>query len=157
MSYSIELDSSEMVVVHLLASMRHAMNRSHSVNNSKIGPQSDHQTDLDGLLAEFAFCKWKNLWPDMSISPRSGGADCVVNGRTVDIKSTRRIDGRLLAVTSKNVKHSDIYVLAIIQDNKVTFPGWAFSDELLDESNLIDLGHGPTYAMSQSRLRPFKT
>ena len=153
---TIELDASEMAVVQMLAAMRHGMNRSQSVNNSKVGPQSDYQTDLDGLVAEFAFCKWKNVWPDLSISPRSGGADCVVDGRTVDVKATRRQDGRLLAVTSKNADEAEIYVLAIVRDNSVTFAGWAFANELLDPQNILNLGHGPTYALDQSRLRVFK-
>lgn len=153
---TIELSASEMAVVQILASMRHAMNRGHAVGNARIGPQSDYQTDLDGLVAEFAFCKWKNIWPDMSVSPRAGGADCTFNGRTIDVKATRRVDGRLLATTSKSVEHASIYVLAIVKDNLVTFAGWAFAKELLDEFNLTDLGHGPTYALDQSQLRAFK-
>ena len=153
---AIELSAAEMAVVQMLASMRHAMNRGHAVSNARVGPQSDYQTDLDGLIAEFAFCKWKNVWPDMSITPRSGGADCEINGKTIDVKATRRQDGRLLAVTSKNPDQVEIYVLAIVKDNLVTFAGWAYAKELLDEDNLIDLGHGPTYALEQGRLRPFR-
>ena len=152
----IELSASEMATVQMLASMRHAINRGHSVSNARVGPQSDYQTDLDGLIAEFAFCKWKNVWPDMSITPRSGGADCVVKGKTIDVKATRRTDGRLLAVTSKSPQQVEIYVLGIVKDNQVTFAGWAFAKELLDDANLIDLGHGLTYALDQGQLRSFK-
>lgn len=154
---TIELDASEMAVVQMLAAMRHGMNRGQSVVNSRVGPQSDYQTDLDGLIAEFAFCRWKNVWPDMSIAPRSGGADCVVDGKTIDVKATRRAEGRLLAVTTKNVQQADIYVLAIVRDNSVTFAGWAFANELIKPENIINLGHGPTYALDQSRLRVFKS
>lgn len=153
---TVELSASEMAVVQMLASMRHTMNRGHDVNNSRIGPQSDYQTDLDGLIAEFAFCKWKNIWPDLSIAPRAGGADCVFGKWKVDVKATRRPNGRLLAVMSKTEQQAEVYVLAVVKDNEVTFPGWAFAKELLNQKNVIDLGHGPTYALDQSQLRQFK-
>lgn len=153
----VTLDAGEMAVATMLAAMRHGVNRGGNVNNSKVGPQSDHQTDVDGLVAELAFCKWRNVWPDISIQPRSGGADCVVDGKRIDVKATRRIDGRLIAIATKNPADTDIFVLGIVDVNKVTFAGWAFANELLQESNLIDLGHGLTYAMDQSRLRTFKS
>lgn len=153
---TVTLDFGEMAVVSVLAAMRQAVNRSSQVENRRIGPQSDYQTEVDGLVAELAFCKWKNICPDMTTSPRSGGADCVVNGWSVDVKATRRQDGRLLAVMSKNAASADIYVLAVVNDNSARFAGWAFTHELIDEKNKIDLGHGDTYALEQSKLRRFK-
>jgi hypothetical protein len=151
----VELDAGEMAVVTMLAAMRHSCNRKHNVSNSRIGPQSDHITDLDGLIAEFAFCKWKNIYPDLTINPRSGGSDCVINKKRVDIKTTRYKQGRLLATISKKPTDVDVYILSIIEDNKVTFVGWAMSDELLQQSNIVDLGHGKSYALAQSQLRQF--
>lgn len=153
---TITLDAGEMAVASVLAAMRHGINRGHQVKNSKVGPQSDYETDLDGLVAEIAFCRWKNICPDMTVKPRAGGADCIVDGRKVDIKATRRKDGRLLAVVSKSVSDVELYVLAIVNNNEVTFAGWASAKELLQPTNIIDLGHGPTYAMDQADLRPFK-
>lgn len=153
---TVTLDFGEMAVVSVLAAMRHASNRSSQIENQRIGPQSNYQIEFDGLVAELAFCKWKNICPDMSVTPRKGGADCVVNGMSVDIKATRRPDGRLLAIKSKQQDSADTYVLGVVKENSVTFVGWAFTHELLDEKNLVDLGHGPTYALEQSKLRRFK-
>lgn len=150
------LDAGEMAVAQAVAAMRHGINRASSVSNSRVGPQSDYQTDLDGLVAEIAWAKWRNCYPDLSVSPRSGGADALVSGKRVDIKATRYANGRLLAVPSKHKDDADVYVLAIVNESTVRFPGWAYSDELLSEQNLTDLGHGPTYAMTQDQLRPFK-
>lgn len=81
----------------------------------------------------------------------------MVAGKSVDVKATRRTNGRLLATLKKAVEDADIYVLAIVADNTVTFPGWVFAKELLNPENIIDLGHGSGYALEQSQLRPFKS
>jgi hypothetical protein len=152
----VTLDAGEMAVAQMVASMRNAINRASKVGNSRVGPQSDYQTDLDGLVAEIAWAKWQNCWPDLSVSPRAGGADAVTGDARVDIKATRYVNGKLLAVPSKNQGDADVYVLAIVRENEVRFPGWAYADELLSDNNLTNLGHGPTYAMTQEELRPFK-
>lgn len=155
--HAVTLDVGEMTVAQMLASMRFAVNRANGVQNARVGPQSFYQMEMDGIVAELAFCKWRNVCPDMTIVPRSGGADCVVDGKTIDVKATRRQDGKLLCVTGKAVPNAEIYVLAIVNDNAVSFPGWAFADELMKPENITNLGHGPTYALDQSQLRQFKS
>jgi len=50
-------------------------------------------------------------------------------------------------------------VLAIVQLPFVHFVGWCRPDELRRPEHLIDLGHGPVYALGQGStdLKPFKT
>lgn len=151
------LEAGEMSVAQMLASMRNAINRASKVGNNRVGPQSDYQTDLDGIVAEIAFAKKMNCFPDISIAPRAGGYDVIVKQKKIDVKATRYPTGKLLAVASKNKNDSDIYVLAIVNDNTVTFPGWASAESLLSESNLTDLGYGKTYALSQDKLNKFKS
>ena len=153
---NITLEAGEMAVAQMLASMRNAINRATRVGNNRVGPQSDYQTDLDGIVAEIAFAKWKNCFPDISISPRTGGHDVTVADKKVDIKATRYPNGKLLAVPSKTKNDADFYVLAIVADNSVKFAGFASANDLLSDENLTDLGHGPTYAMTQDRLNKFK-
>jgi len=152
----VELDAGEMAVAQSVAAMRNGINRATNVANSRVGPQSDYQTDLDGLVAEIAWAKWKNCYPDLTVSPRSGGADAIVGRYRVDVKATRKERGRLLARPSKEIGDADIYVLAVVDQNRVTFRGWAFANELIHAQNLTDLGHGPTYALEQERLRGFQ-
>ena len=152
----VELQQGEMAIAQVLAALRNASNRSSNITNAKVGRQSDYQTDLDGIVAELAFAKAMNCCPDFSITPRSGGADAVVKGKRIDVKATRYDKGRLLAVASKESADSDIYVLAIVNENVVQFRGWAYSDELLRNDNLTNLGHGKTYALPQHCLRPFR-
>ena len=114
--------------------------------------------DLDfiGAVAEVAFGKWKNIFPDLSINPRKGSFDALVSGKRVDIKATRRENGRLLATTGKEQNAADLYVLAVVDGATVDFVGYATATELLSDETLIDLGHGKTHALTQDRLRAFR-
>jgi hypothetical protein len=151
----VALDAGEMTVAQVLAAMRNSVARISGVVDQKAGPQSAYQTDLDGLVAEIAFAKWRNVCPDLTVSPRVGGADAVVKGWRVDVKATRHENGRLLASRTKKPEYADAYVLAVVRDNEVRFPGWATASDLLREENLTDFGYGQVYALTQQRLRPF--
>jgi hypothetical protein len=140
------------VLAGFLGGVRALMNRGSGVKDAKVGPQDGLQADQDAILGELAFAKLHNCWPDLSLAPRSGSADAVVKGKRIDIKTTRRPDGRLLS-TIKTNPDVDVYVLAILHDDKVIFPGWAYADELHSDARKTNLGHGLTYAMNQAELR----
>lgn len=157
MQYSqdnILLTEAEVRICQWLAKQRHSSNRSGGVVDAKIGPQSCEDTDLEGICGEFAFCKAMNLYPDMSISPRKGTDDVTLNGKTVDVKTTRYKTGKLLARKTKGETPSDIYVLVVGQCPQYKIIGWCRSTELLCENNLIDLGYGKTYGLEQCALKP---
>ena len=117
-----------------------------------MGPQSSQQTDLDGIAGEFAFCKAANVWPDMTIGARRGGHDAILNGLSVDVKTTRCTTGHLLATTKKSTTASDIYVLVVGTVPEFRIAGWATARQLLHPDNISDFGHGPGYALHQSQL-----
>lgn len=156
MAVEVTLSAGEMAVAQQLAAMRNAVARAGKVRNAKMGPQSDYQTDLDGLVAEIAFAKMMNVYPDLSVYPRHGGVDAVVNGIRIDVKSTRYPHGHLVAVIGKESDAVDRYVLGHVNDNMVRFFGWATSDELIRQENMKDFGHGSGYALPQQQLHPFK-
>jgi len=149
----VELNSGEMAVAHFLATMRRCVNQSSKVTDQRRDKKLQAiELDILGLVSEIAFGKLFSAYPDMSIEPRSGSVDFVVEGIRVDIKSTSRSSGQLLATPKKKNEPADIYVLAIVQENIVNFVGFAKAEELLDDSTLTDLGHGPTHALPQHRL-----
>jgi hypothetical protein len=150
----IKLNEAEQAIAKYLAKRRYGNNRASGVDNNRIGPQSDAETDLNGVGAELAFCKAFNIYPDLSVDVRHGGHDCVSpKGHKIDVKTTKYRAGRLLAVKSKTKPDADIYVLMIGRFPTYFWVGWATADELIDDDNLMDLGYGPTYALSQSELR----
>lgn len=156
----IELGPFEQDTARRLAAGRYGANRRGGTADRKIGPQSAEQTDLEGVGAEMAFCKWAGLWPDLEVGHRPDH-DCVVRltppevpGRVVrvDVKATRREAGRLLAARWKRGKPPDAYVLMVGTFPRYRVAGFAPAPELLRDENLTDLGHGPTYALPQARL-----
>ena len=151
----VQLTQAEVDMCVVLAAQRNMVARGNGVVDRQIGKQSALKTDYIGMVGEFAFCKYFNVFPDLAASPRSGSCDCVYKGVRIDIKSTDLASGRLLATTKENLD-VDRYVLAIVNGNTVTFPGWIDRQDLIRESNLVDLGHGKGYAMTQDQLNKFK-
>lgn len=152
---TVVLDDPEMMLAKVIGGMRSIVARSAGVTDAKKAGLSGLTIDEDGMIAEYAFCKHFNLFPMISPSPRSGSYDCVMNGKRIDVKSTRYKDGRLLA-TLKDNPDVDLYVLAIVDGGTVTFPGYATKAQLCTEENIQDLGRGSGYVMTQDRLTPFK-
>lgn len=149
---NIRLTPSEAKVVSILARDRYQSARAGNVDNARIGPQSDEQTDLDGLGAEIAVAKFLNLFPDLTVGPRSGGADLLNANLTIDVKHTRYANGRLLATLKKAADPCDIYVLVTGVLPEYYVVGWAYGHELIHEDNLRDLGHGVGYVLDQAYL-----
>jgi hypothetical protein len=157
MTFSVTLTREEMNIVRILGELRSSMSRSHNVKNNKVGHLSDEEIDVDGVMAELAFCKHHNIYFDPTINPRSSTYDCLYMGKRIDVKSTRHQNGRLI----KHIKHNsdvDVFVLAIIKDkNTVTFPGYSTATNLYKSENIKDIGYGDTYVIENDQLTPWKT
>lgn len=151
------LTNGEIITCRLIGNMRTASSRSFNVNDVQMGDQKFWDTDEWGVVGEYAFCKARNIFFDPSLSPRSGGHDCILNGYHLDIKTTLYKDGKLVA-RAKRHEEVDVFVLAVVTGNVVSFPGYCLARELYDESNLTDFGNGRTqgYALPQSKLRKWK-
>jgi hypothetical protein len=139
----------------MVAAMRNMVSRASNTKDRQMGNQSALETDLTGIIGEYAFCKLHNIFPDLIAKTRSGSYDCFFKGQRIDIKTTKYEDGRLLATTKLN-DDVDVYVLAIVNGKSVTFPGWTRKSQLIKEENLKNLGHGETYVMDQEKLNPWK-
>lgn len=150
----ITLEPSELVICQLLGGFRTIVNRAANVPIGKVGDHDNMEGDIQGMIAELAFSKMFNTFPDLGLSPRSGSADGVYKGKSYDIKSTTHKNGRLIATTKVN-PDVDLYVLAIVDGATVAFPGWAFKSEFIREDNITDIGYGPTYVLERDKLRPF--
>ena len=157
-----DLHPSEVRLAKAVAEARFRSNREAGVANSKVGEQSDDYTDLNGFGAELAFCHLFRCCPDFTIEPRSSqkGEDTksdtiLVTGHTVDVKQTKYLTGRLLAVPWKNYKSVDLFALMVGEVPSFAFKGFMSSGDLVHPSRLTDLGHGPTYAADQYELGEF--
>lgn len=149
----VEMNPQEEAIAHLLAVMRNATCRSNGVKDQQYGDQNPIEIDTDGLLAEMAFGKAYNCYPDFSIFPRKGGVDLTApSGKTVDVKATRVKNGRLLIALNKNPDEVDRYVLAIVEQGCVNLVGYMESRDAINPENIGNLGHGKGYVIPQSKL-----
>lgn len=149
MFWTLSLEDQE--TVRRLAQERFQANRGSGVRDQKIGPQGTDKTDLEGLGGEFAFCRLFGVEPDMSIGPRQGGADAIINGKTVDIKTTSYERGVLILSPAKNVADVDYYALMVGIFPTYRFAGVIEAVEIFHHR--IDLGYGPSYGVSQGSLK----
>ena len=152
---NVTLDRMEARIATGLGRMRSHNARAKGIKDRKIGPQDAVDGDINGVGGEFAFCKACGVWPDLTVTPRSGGHDAVVFGTRFDVKTTKVPDGRLLAPIYKPIDAADAYVLVCGKLPQYRIVGWAWSHELLFSGNRIDLNHGTHFGLDQSRLRPF--
>lgn len=154
MILTITLTDAEVATAKMIANLRSIVARANNVVDVR---KTGNPLDMDelGMVAEFAFCKYWNIFCDIAPAPKSGGYDCILNGKRIDIKATHYKDGRLIKTLKEN-KDVDCYALAIVDGNTVTFPGYVFSIELCQPKNIRDLGHGDNYVMDQKDLRQWK-
>jgi hypothetical protein len=121
-----------------------------------MGEQSGEKTDLIGMLGELLFAKMFNVYPDLSLEPRRGGVDGVLDGFRYDVKATDLRAGRLLVPVDKvRLQRSElpeVYALVVLDGPAGHCAGFAWIDEILREDRIMNLGHGPTHALSQRSL-----
>lgn len=118
---AVELSVGEWSVAHHIAVLRQAINREAGRVNLKAGPQDPMTTEVVGLCGELAFCRWANVYPDLSVHLRAGSFDARWRGWAVDVKSTRNPEGPLYLDARKC---PDVYVLAHVDATRVTLVGW---------------------------------
>ncbi len=140
-----------------LSEIRMEENRRAMVAEQKRMADGD-QASFEGVVGELALARWLDVSVDTTTQPRSGGYDMRKDGYRWDAKATALPNGRLLKTLKEN-NVVDVYALALLHrlaDLLVVLRGYAFAGELIDPTNIIDLGHGPTYGLAQDRLHEFK-
>lgn len=150
----IELSQAEQRLAKYLATMRYRNNRAAGVVDRKIGPQSNEETDLEGIGAELAFCKFSNIYPDLEVNHRPDFDALLPTGDSVDIKATKYQNGHLIAVRRKASKPPDLYALMVGQFPRYRCAGLIRASELLRDEMVKDFGYGESYAASQAQLTP---
>ena len=154
----VKLTDVEQQICLMVAESRQKNNRSSGITSRKRSNKSEMSLDVDGFAAEFAFCKLFGTFPDFSIHTRSSSkgedaGDTVMSGLWIDVKTTRRQNGRLLAPPWKKSNETvDVYALMVGECPTFGFRGFMLASELIMSSKLGDLGYGPTYLASQSEL-----
>ena len=152
----ITLNTAEQRLAKFVAKERHRHNRLNGITNRRMGPQSDEQTDLEGVAAEIAFAKYANVYPDLDVDcDEYLTHDAVLHdGTRVDVKSTRYPNGRLIVVPWKDVDAVDAYVLVVGTFPEYRIVGAMEGYRLMRSHRMKDLGHGKVFVATQEELKP---
>ena len=149
----VELTKAELFICRMLGMMRRSVAMD-NVIDQQVGKDDTWSIDIDGVVGEYCVAKHLNVCPDLTVSARRGGSDLIsVLGETIDVKTTRIKNGRLLATLKKAEDPCDIYVLVIVDDAGGDIVGCATKEDLFQEKNIKDLGHGPGYALDKNQLK----
>jgi hypothetical protein len=149
----VTLNDAEQKLAKYIAAQRHNNNRKQNVKNARIGPQTDEQTDLNGIAAEIVWCKVNNCYPDMDTNMERPYADAVTHtGELIDIKTTTYTNGHLLAVPWKTGEGVDVYCLIIGEFPKYRIAGYMDANVLIDKNRLKCVGKIASYAATQQEL-----
>lgn len=146
----ITLTDSERQVAEFIAQRRFDSNREKNISNNRKGPQSDYETDLEGMASELAAAKALNVWPDLTEEIQVH--DLTYNGVTIDVKATKYQTGRLIAGRQKKNKACDYYMLLVGECPTYDIKGFAKREDLLSEDTITDLGWGKLHALTQDKL-----
>ena len=147
------LNKNERRIAVFLGKERYSSNRKNGIRNQKAGPQSEYETEVEGVGGELVFAKACNLYPDLGVVP--GKFDFTLHGCTVDVKTTKYPDGKLLVSYSKKLEDCDVYVLVTGSMPSYVIAGWLYNNEIINEDHVDDWGKGPLYVAEQSELQPF--
>jgi hypothetical protein len=151
----VKLDQEELKLCEYIGRKRSKIARLNNVKDAKLGNHSGEEADIQGFIAEYAFAKYLNVFPDLGLTPRSGSYDGISHkGTRYDIKSTNNKSGNLLSTLKVN-NDIDVYVLAYVYDSTVEFVGWVKKEELIKDQNIKDLGYGKGYFLSRHKLKSF--
>jgi hypothetical protein len=147
------LNETEQKLAVYLAKQRHAKARAKGITDKQIGPQDSHETDLQGIGAEIAFCRLLNVYPDTDTG-HTPDHDCVLpSGQTVDVKATKHPNGHLLVARWKSPAAVQTYALMVGAFPSYRLAGFMPSAELFKDERLKNFGHGEGYAAAQNELR----
>jgi hypothetical protein len=147
----VKLTNSEASIARAIGKRRYESARNKKVFNGKKGPQSNYETDLEGAGSELAAAKLLNLWPDLQVE-KIPTHDLIFNGKSIDVKTTKYKEGKLIAGLNKNKKSCDYYMLMIGSFPEYYCAGFAKKETLLSEDTITNLGWGNLHALSQQKL-----
>jgi len=135
--------------------MRYNSNRKAGLPNAKVSKRNPMDIEKLGIAGELAVAKHLNVYPDLSIFVRKGGADLITHDdKKIDVKTTFYGKGKLIAFYKTDYGDINTFVLVTAQHYpKVVIRGWAKKEDLINKDRIGDLGHGKVFVMEQNELR----
>ena len=137
----VELNSAEQKLAQYLAKARYKNARDHSKPDMKKGPQSNEQTDLEGIASEIAAAKAINVYPDLETDLNDLPEIDILSkkGYSIDVKATTYSNGKLITALWKKDKSCQFYMLVIGKFPKYRISGIMSANELMQDHRIKNL------------------
>ena len=151
---SIILSPLELKISEVAGKKRYENARNKGIKNRKMGDQSNSFTDINAFAGELAFGKMFNVYPDLQFNILSL-YDFMFYNRTLDVKTTKYNDGKLIATLKCAGKKCYLYALMtgnLYESPTFTFRGFMKGGDFFKEENIDNLGHGEGYMVTQDKL-----
>ena len=132
---TITLQPSEYALASYVSSVRQFVNKGFGVTDRQMGKDDGFRIVVDGYVAELAVCKHFNVFPDISFEPRKGGHDCLINGKRVDVKSTKPGRTKVFMPEWKAADEIDRYIYCYVEFRTVQIIGWYSHDDVFRTDN----------------------
>jgi hypothetical protein len=151
----VKLNAAEQKLAHYLAKARYENARGRNKPDMKKGPQSNEQTDLEGIASEIAAAKAVNVYPDLDTDLDDlPEIDLLTrSGYSIDVKATTYPNGKLITALWKKDKSCQFYMLVVVKFPKYRIAGIMSANELMRDQRIKNLGHGNTYTAEQAELQ----
>jgi len=151
----VTLNETEQEIAILIAKKRTKANRDMGTKSGLLRFEGSKRAELNGFCGELIVAKALNLYPDLSTHVRSGGADVILLGNKIDIKTTEREHGKLMVTKEDNMNVVDAYILVTGKFPTYTIRGWTPYGNLIVEERVDYHLKKPAYVMIQDELIGF--
>ena len=146
----------ELALAEVVAEHRTKNSRSKSISNQRISKDSDFEVEFVGMCGELTVSKALKVYPDL------GGTmqpyDLMSRGgKRMEVKTTRRSSGRLVARLKASVDDSDYFVLVTGNPPYMYIEGYIPTKEFLMGGNIGKLSpeYPECFLLPQSKLTPW--
>jgi hypothetical protein len=146
----IVLTEVEQQLAKIHATVSEQYSRSHNYDTTNKRDERSHlELHYQGFGAELAVARVLNIYPDMSSDYSE--YDLLWEGKTINVKSTKYPNGRLL-IPEYQGRTADWYILVTGEMPEYIIRGVAHADQVFRKENIGDLGKGKAYMMEQNEL-----
>jgi len=153
-TYYYKLNNTEAKCAEWIGSSQQQYAQNYGLNEHKIdGSQSGVDIHVEGSGAELAFAKIHGIYPNF----QEGGPtriDFVIDGMSVDVKSTKHKAGNLLLPLKFSLDNS-AEAFALVRGtvfDGFDYAGWIMAVEYFGKAEKRDLGWGLTWFLDASEL-----
>jgi hypothetical protein len=143
----------ELALAEVVAKHRTKNSRSKSISNQRISKDSDFEVEYVGMCGELAVAKALKVYPDLGGSMQP--YDLMSRGgKRMEVKTTRRGSGRLVARLKASAEDSDYFVLVTGNPPYMYIEGYTPTKEFLVRANIGQLSpeYPECFLLPQSKL-----